>query len=75
MLTVWICNNTGRSVFAAVLFHDFVNLATYLFPVYGSHWEPGVIGPVTAAAAAIVAIVWGPRTLKSPGSFGETAVD
>lgn len=69
VLTVWIYNSTGRSVFAAVLFHGFVNLATYLLPVYSSHWEPGVIGPVTAAAAAIVAIVWSPRTLRSPGSF------
>ena len=52
-----------------MVFHDVVNLATYLFPVYSSHWEPSVIGPVTAVAAAIVAIVWGPWTLTSPGSF------
>ena len=38
-LIVWLCNNTGQSVFAAALFHATLNLTWMLFPVYGSHFD------------------------------------
>lgn len=63
VLIVWIYNNAGRSIFAAALYHATLNLSQFLFPVYGSHYDPRVTGLILAFAAASVAVVWGPRTL------------
>lgn len=65
VLIVWIYNNTGRSVPAAVLFHAMDNVSVYvLFPDDGDgHYEPAVTAALTAAAAAIVTVLWGARTL------------
>lgn len=68
VLLVWLYQNTDRSVFATVLYHTMLNLSQFLFPVYGSHYDPLITGPLLAIAAAIVACVWGPRTLAGgPG--------
>ena len=63
--TVWIYNNTGRSLFAAIVFHATFNVCFALFPNWGSHWDPAVSGAITAVAAATVAFLWGPKTLAS----------
>ncbi|MGO9451658.1 MAG: CPBP family intramembrane glutamic endopeptidase [Candidatus Binataceae bacterium] len=63
VLTVWLYNNTGKSVFAAAVFHDTSNVCWLLFPIQGSYYDPRITGLIAAFAAAIVAIVWGPRTL------------
>jgi membrane protease YdiL (CAAX protease family) len=71
VLIVWLYNNTGKSVFAATLFHTTINVSWQLFPNYGSHWDPRVNGLTVACAAAVVTTLWGPRTLtrsrKLPG--------
>ena len=38
VLIVWLYNNTGKSVLAAILFHDMVNVSEFSFPNYGSHY-------------------------------------
>lgn len=63
VLIVWLYNNTGKSVFAAAVFHTMMNLAWQLFPIKTSYWEPRVTGLIMALAAAIVTVIWGPRTL------------
>jgi membrane protease YdiL (CAAX protease family) len=63
VLMTWIYNHTGKSVFAAALFHDMSNLSWQLFPNYGSHWNPRITGLIIAFAAVIVTVLWGPRTL------------
>jgi uncharacterized protein len=63
ILTVWLYNNTGRSLFAGIVFHGMNNLSFALFPNYGSHWDPAVAGVITAIVAVIVAFLWGSRTL------------
>jgi uncharacterized protein len=63
VLIVWIYSNTGRSVFAAALFHTTPNVAWQLFPINGSYFDPRVTGLITTLVAALVAMVWGPRTL------------
>jgi uncharacterized protein len=63
VLIVWLYNNTGRSVFATILFHTTSNLSTFLFPNGGSHYDPWVTGPILAIVATIVTILWGPHTL------------
>ncbi|MGD2134375.1 MAG: hypothetical protein PVI23_16415 [Maricaulaceae bacterium] len=62
---VWLTNAAGRSVFSAVLFHAMSNLAFFLFPNLGSHYDPRVTTPILVAAA--VGVVWGGgRTLGRP---------
>ncbi len=64
VLFVWLYNNTGESVFAATLFHAIGNVCYFFFfPNYGSHYDPRITGLIVTFAAAIVAVVWGPRTL------------
>jgi hypothetical protein len=63
VLIVWLYNNTGSSVFAAILTHAMANVSEFVFPINGSFYDPLVASPLMAAAAAIVAFLWGPRTL------------
>jgi CAAX protease family protein len=63
VIIVWLYNNTGRSVFVAVLFHTMIDLTWQLFPIRGSYYDPRVTGPITAVVAVVVVIVWGPATL------------
>jgi uncharacterized protein len=62
VLIVWLYNNTGKSVFAAILYHAISNVSWFLFPNYGSHYDPRITGLILAGAAAIVTVIWGPRT-------------
>jgi uncharacterized protein len=66
VITVWLYNGSGKSVFAAALFHASANVSWQLFPNSGSHWDPRVAGLLLAGTAAIVTAVWGPRTLAGP---------
>jgi membrane protease YdiL (CAAX protease family) len=63
ILIVWIYNNTDSSVFGTILLHAMSNLGWLLFPNQGSHYDPRVTGPIIAVAAAVVTVLWGPRTL------------
>jgi uncharacterized protein len=63
ILIVWLYNNTGKSVYAVALFHATLNLTYMLFPIYGSHFDMRLGGLVMAFVAAVVTVVWGPRTL------------
>ncbi len=63
ILHTWLFNNTGRSVFGAALFHGSSNLAWQLFPTEGSHYDPGITGPILVVIASLVVAFWGPRTL------------
>jgi uncharacterized protein len=64
ILIVWICNNIGRSVLAAIVFHATSNLSEFLFPNYGSHYDPLIPGLILTLTAVIVTLVWGPVTLS-----------
>lgn len=63
ILIVWLYNNTGKSVFAAIIFHDMINVSEFLFPNYGSHYDPFISGAITAIIVVIVTFLWGPKTL------------
>jgi uncharacterized protein len=63
ILIVWIYNNTGRSVFAAIVFQATANVSQFSFPNYGPHYDPFVVGLILTFMAAIVTLVWGPETL------------
>ncbi len=63
ILGVWLYNNTGKSVFAVILFHDMYNIGYVLFPNYGSHYDPAIAFPITVVLAVIVTFFWGSQTL------------
>jgi len=63
VLIVWLSNNTGKSVFAAILFHDMSNVSYALFPNNGSGYDPAITGALTAITAVIVTFSWGSKTL------------
>ena len=63
VLIVWVYNNTGRSVFGAIVLHDSANASEFLFPNYGSAYDPFVTGVIMAVVVAIVVFLWGPGTL------------
>ncbi|MBI3676591.1 MAG: CPBP family intramembrane metalloprotease [Proteobacteria bacterium] len=63
VVTVWLFANAGGSVLAAVLFHAMSNVGMFLFPNYGSHYDPFTTFVVLALAAGAIAFLWGPATL------------
>jgi membrane protease YdiL (CAAX protease family) len=76
VLYVWLYNNTGKCVFAVVLFHAIGNTGRTIFPGGRAHFElaNAAIGySLIAAAAVFVTILWGPRTLArfrfGPGQY------
>jgi membrane protease YdiL (CAAX protease family) len=56
VIMVWLFTRAGRSVFAAALYHDMLNVSWQLFPNGGSHYDPRVSAAVIAAVAAGVAV-------------------
>ncbi len=64
VLIVWLYNNTGKSVFAAIAFHAMANVSELvLFPIYGSYYDPFIAFIIMAITVAIVIFLWGPKTL------------
>jgi hypothetical protein len=63
ILYVWLYNNTGKSLFAAIVFHAMANVSFVLFPNYGSGYDPAIGGAIVAITAVIVTFVWGSQTL------------
>lgn len=67
VLIVWIYNNTGKSLFACILFHTMLNLGRPLFPKDEIH-NPLVDYPYIhysffALTAVIIVFFWGSKTL------------
>lgn len=67
VLIVWIYNNTGKSLFACILFHTLFNVSRVLFPKDEIHDPlvdyPNVHYSIIAIIAAIVVFIWGSKTL------------
>ena len=66
ILTVWIYNNTEKSVFAVIIFHAVTNTGRSIFPGTRSAFElgDGAIGyGLIAIVAVIVVFLWGSKTL------------
>lgn len=55
--------NTGRSVFADSLFHATANVSWQVYPNSGSHFDPQIIGLLTAFVSLIVVVIFGRRAL------------
>lgn len=65
IVIVWIYNNTGHNVLMAILAHASANVGFFLFPNYGSHYDPMITGIVLAAIVGIITFLWGFRTLSA----------
>jgi membrane protease YdiL (CAAX protease family) len=63
VLIVWIYNNTGQSLFAAITLHAMNNVSTFLFPNNGSYFDPVIAFFIMGLIAVSVVIAWGPKTL------------
>ncbi len=69
ILIVWIYNNTGKSLFACILFHTFLNVGRVLFPK-DQNLNPLVDYPdvhysIIAVTAVFVIIIWRSKTLTN----------
>ena len=58
-----LLHNTGKSVLAAILFHDMIDVSISVFPINGSLYDPAITAVITAVMAVIVTFFWGPETL------------
>lgn len=63
ILIVWLYNNTGASMFAAIVLHTMTNVSESVFPDYSSRYAPVVLAGLLTVAAAIVTLPWGSETL------------
>jgi len=63
ILIVWVYNNAGRSVLAAIVFHAVNNVSWALFPNAGSYYDPLVTFMVTLPVVGFVVAGWDPETL------------
>jgi hypothetical protein len=62
-LFTWIYNNTGRSIWAALLFHTMFNLSHYLFPTLGSDRASLLLFLFLFVAIGLVLAIWGPKRM------------
>lgn len=71
VIITWLYNNTGRSVFIAVIFHAMFNVTWQLFPINGSYYDPRVTTLIMAVVAVFVVIIWGPGTMVRTQNAGK----
>ena len=70
IISIWIYNNAGFSVFAVILAHTIANTARTGFPGGRSAYEIGhgaVAYSIVIIAALLVIALWGPKTLSEFG--------
>ena len=67
VLIVWIYNNTGKSLFACILFHTMLNLGRPLFPKDDTHNPlvdyPAIHYSTIAIIAVIIIFLWDSKSL------------
>lgn len=66
VLIIWLYNNTGKSLFACILFHSLYNLGRPLFPRDNANNPlvdyPNIHYSIIALTALFVIVFWGART-------------
>jgi len=65
VLVAWIFNNTGKSVFATIVFHAVDNSALVTFPEMNAitPWGSAMLCGLVIVAAVVVTLLWGARSL------------
>lgn len=64
IIMVWIYNNSGKSLFSSILVHAMVNVSDFLFPNYGSHYDPFSSLLFSGILVAIAIFGWGAQSLS-----------
>jgi membrane protease YdiL (CAAX protease family) len=54
VIMVWLYIHSGKSVFAAAVFHAMINLCWQLFPINGSYYDPRVFSLITLCFAIAI---------------------
>ncbi|MEM2947126.1 MAG: CPBP family intramembrane glutamic endopeptidase [Candidatus Bathyarchaeia archaeon] len=73
ILFTWIYNNTGGSIFAALIFHTMLNLSTYVvFPVFETRSGPTYYFFSIIVAAIIILAVFGAKRMVRDKSQAES---
>ena len=70
IIMVWLYNHGGRSLLAMVLFHASMNVSTFLFPAYGSHYNPLVGAGLLTLTIVVIAFF----RKRNPAEAGWSAV-
>ncbi len=60
-ITIWLYNNTGKSLLATIIFHTTLNVSFFLFPNYGSHYNPFIFGVLLIITAIAITYLWGTK--------------
>ncbi|MFZ4605412.1 MAG: type II CAAX prenyl endopeptidase Rce1 family protein [Caulobacter sp.] len=63
IITVWLFAAGGRSVLLVAVFHAMTNVSEFMFPNYGSHYDPFLTCVILAVVAVAAVVGWGPATL------------
>ncbi|GAB3643646.1 hypothetical protein GCM10027423_42830 [Spirosoma arcticum] len=63
VVMVWLFNNTGKSVFAMVLFHAMINISPYLILNQGGHYDPFITCILLTMTVITIIFLWGSKTL------------
>lgn len=61
IIIVWLFENTGKSMFVAMLFHTMINVSWALFPIEGSYYSPFVTFVILTLAAGLIIARKGPE--------------
>ena len=56
IIMVWLYNRSGQSLLTMVLFHAMMNVSTFLFPTYGSHYNPLVGAGILMLTIVVIAL-------------------
>lgn len=63
VITVWLFAASGRSVLLVAVFHAMTNVSEFMFPDYGSRYDPTITCLILSVVAGAVVLLWGPGTL------------
>jgi uncharacterized protein len=63
ILIVWLYNNIGKCIFSAIIFHAMSNVSQFVFPNYGSYYDPFFTWIILVFTASIIISIWGSETL------------
>jgi len=64
ILIVWIYSNTGRSIFAAILFHAVYNVCTMTIPGFSTKTGHIAINLTIIITAIMIGVLWDTRTMS-----------
>lgn len=63
VLIVWVYKHTGKSLFAAILFHTMINVSNFMFPNFGSYYDPFIASILVIIVVTMIVWIWGAKNL------------